>query len=183
MFSRAFCRILLLGLTLGPLLGCKKADPNPELKDPLYQALQTEIAAAGAAVVAAQTAVTEAEGEIKKVVPQTGQIKYAEKRYWDARNKLTQAEQKKRALEVKAEMRLWKARVANIEAFHQDKEWSDPDALANHHSDKELEAKPRNWSVKDRRAALGLSTGKGLDGDPTAAAAKKVEGEEEASGH
>ncbi len=158
------------------LSGCKKADPNPELKDPLYQALQAEVAAATADVTAAQSAVTEAEGEIKKVVPQTGQIKYAEKRYWEARNKLTLAEQKKKAVEVQAQMRLWKTRVACLEAFHAGKECSDPAALANYQLDQAVQKSPRNWSVKDRRAALRLSTGRTPDGDPTAAAAKQAEG-------
>lgn len=165
------------------LAGCKKADPTPELKDALYQNFKSEAQAAEADVKAAETAVLDAEGEIKKAVPQTGQIKYAQKRYWEARNKLTLAEQKKRTAEVQAEMRLWKVRVACLEAFHAEKECGDPAALAEYQANAALAAKSKNWSVKDRRAALGLTTGKVLEGDPTAAAAKQAAGAEAPAGH
>lgn len=141
------------------LIGCKKADPVPETKDGLYQSLQTELSAAKGEVSAAEASVKEAEDELKKVVPQTGQIKYAQKRYWEARNKLTLAQQRVRGLEVQAEMRMWKARVSSLEAFHQGKEWSEPESLQMYVTQQELQRKSRSWSVKDRRAALGLTTG------------------------
>ena len=156
---------LLTTLTISLLFGlsaCKKSDPVPELKDPVFSILGNEIKAAEADIAAAKIAVTDAEVEISKVVPQTGQIKYAKKRYWEARNRLTMAEQKLLAATTKAEMRKWKVRQESLEAFHKGKEWSGSSANDSYVLQKNLDQKSRNWSVIDRRSAVGLKSGRDI---------------------
>lgn len=172
-------RLFSVSLVLScALLGCKKADEKPELKDPLHQNLTTEAAAIKTAVDEAKLAVTEAEAEVKKAVPHTGQHKFAQKRYWEARNRLTMAQQKYQAVNVIAEMRMWKTRVQSLEAFHKGEEWAGGNDLDHYQQQETLNRKSRNWSVKERRAALGLPTGREVQSiDPDKAAAKSPDPE------
>lgn len=169
-FSTLPLTILAIALFFS-LCGCKKSDPEPEKKDFVYLSLGNEIKTAEAEVAAASIAVGEAEGEIKKVVPQTGQIKYAEKRYWEARNRLTRAEQALKAAQLKAEMRMWSVRVESLAAFHQGKELNGNNANDSYILQKALDQKSKNWSVKERRAALGLPSGRNIEAAGTAAGA------------
>ncbi len=170
---RLSAMVLVLGCAL---LGCEKADEKPELKDPLHQNLTTEAAALKTAVEEAKLAVTDAEAEVKKAVPQTGQHKFAQKRYWQARNRLTMAQQRYQAVNVMAEMHMWKTRVQSLEAFHKGEEWTGGNDLDHYQEQETLNRKSRNWSVKERRAALGLPTGREVQSiDPATAAAKSSE--------
>lgn len=149
--------ILAMLVVLLGVVSCKKADPNPELKDSLSLTILNELKSAEADLTAAKTAVADAEAELKKVVPQTGQIKYGLKRYWDARNKLTRAEQAIQGLKVRADMRMWQVRVSNLEAFHKGEEFSGAQDQESYLFQKKLDSQSRGWSVKQRRTQAGLS--------------------------
>lgn len=174
--KQSFFRFLLFFSLVFAFSACKKADPNPELKDPLYLLNQNETAAAKAEVAAAEAAILEAEAQIQKAVPQTGQIKYAQKRYWDARNKLALAKQKVQYFETRAQLQMWDTREKSLEAFFQDKSYSNKEEFESYELQNKLDHSSRNWDVKKRRAALGLPTGRDPASLPEAPKAASVEG-------
>lgn len=177
--------ILCVGYLFVGLVGCKKSDPEPEKKDSLYLQFLDEEKSAQSEFDSAKVALAEAKGELSKVVPQTGQNKYAEKRFWDAKTRISKAEQRMRYLSTRAKLQMWKTRVDSLTAFHKDKEWSNPGELEAYNTQKGLDTRPRNWSVKDRRAALGLPTGRNIDSvtPAPAAAAHGAEKPAEADQH
>ena len=80
-------RILLLFLPF-LLFSCNKPEENPELSDPLYLEFKSQKDTATKAIADTQKTVEEKKADLEKVKPQTGQIKYAQKRYWEAQKAL-----------------------------------------------------------------------------------------------
>lgn len=139
------------------LSGCKKADPEPEKRDAIFQSYNETAAKGEGEIKAAEAAVAEALADVKAATPQTGQIKYAEKRYWEAKNKLDMTRQRVHAAKVQAEMRMWKTRTRSLEAFHKGDEISFKEDIEAANLQAELDRWPRSWNPKKRRAELGLS--------------------------
>ena len=79
-----YCVVILLLL----LSSCNKPDPNPELKDPIYQDLLKRVKEMDSQIAEETKTLEEHKGALAKVVPQTGQNKYAQKRVFDSENKL-----------------------------------------------------------------------------------------------
>jgi len=83
------------------LTACNKPDPNPELKDPIYSDLQTQLTAATQSLEAEKKKLEGFEKDLAAVVPQTGQVKYAQKRVFESQALVTKWEQEKAYLELK----------------------------------------------------------------------------------
>ena len=94
------------------LLGCNKPDPHPELKDPIYQDLQREFAEAQKAVDAEKSLLAEHEKNLKEVIPQTGQIKYAQKRVSESLARLEKLKQLVKYWEIRIKTRENESRVS-----------------------------------------------------------------------
>lgn len=142
------------------IVGCNKKDPTPELRDPLIQELENRKKVVEQELVSAKEALTEAEANMSKVVPQTGQIKYATKRVNQARSRITKAQQQIQFLEIKIEAQKYRAREEYLKAYYAKKDWpSDEDREDFRLMVKAYEME-RNWSAKDRREALGFKNGR-----------------------
>lgn len=146
----------LVLLALLGLAACNSKDPNPELVDPLYLELEKELKSVEADLKTAEEAVSAAEDTMKKVVPQTGQIKYATKRLNEARARLTQVKQIRQYFAVKIESRKWAAREAYLKAYYEKKPWPEMEPLETYRLNKALGATSREWSAKKRREQLGF---------------------------
>lgn len=157
---RIFRLFLILVSTAGllTLAGCNSKDPSPELKDPLYLELEKQKKAAEADIKAAEEAVAVAEDNMKKVVPQTGQIKYASKRLNEARGRLIQAKQVELYFKVKIESRKWAAREEYLKAYYDKTPWPSTEALEAFQLNQKLSATSKEWSAKKRRESLGFPT-------------------------
>ncbi len=144
-----FIILTLLGLIL---CACEKPDPTPELRDPIYRDVESRLKELTAIVESEKKAVAEAEAEVKKAVPQTGQIKFATKHLFDAKKRLEKAEQLKRYYEVRLEGRKWEARQSYAQYYNQkmaDK-WPPREELAEYQAQEANRTKKREWSVKSR---------------------------------
>lgn len=137
-------------------LGCNRKDPNPELIDPLYQELEKQKKSAEAELKAAQDALIEAEANLKKVTPQTGQIKYAQKRFNDAKNKVIKGQQIVTYYAVKIEARKWSARSEYTSAFYDKTPYPSTAPLESFKLNQQLSQNERDWSAKKRREELGF---------------------------
>ena len=100
------------------LFGCDRTNPNPESLDPIYADMQKDIASVHGELDAEKKQLEEFNKTLKAVVPQTGQIKFAQKRYFDSKAKIEKLEQQKAYLEMHLESRLkWDHEKYVLEQF------------------------------------------------------------------
>lgn len=148
-------RLLLAG-TLLASISCTNKIAEPETTDPLYLELGREISGAAAEVKLAEEGLVEAESNFKKAVPQTGQIKYANKRLNDAKYRLQRAQQIALFFKVKQEARKWEAREEYLSSYYNKTPWPNTEPLEMFRLKKRLMGTDRNWSANKRREELGL---------------------------
>lgn len=155
---RIFIQTLLLGLILltTGLFGCNRKQQNPELVDPLYVELERQKKAAETDLKSAQEAQLEAESNMEKVKPQTGQIKYATKRLNEAKNRVIKAKQLVLYFALKIEARMWSAREEYLSSYYDKSPWPNPEPLEVFKLNQRLSLSERDWSSKKRREALGF---------------------------
>lgn len=138
------------------VIGCNSRNPEPELVDPLYQELIRLRSQAETELKEAEAALAEANAVEDAVAPQTGQIKYAEKRRVQAQERFDKSKQRASYYDSKIEIRKWKARQEYIESLDGKGEWPNQKALADFKLNLDLAGRERAWSVPARREAEGL---------------------------
>lgn len=152
-------RIYLLLFIIGSLAlsGCKKPDPHPELKDPIFLDLQRELGEAQKAVDAEKANLEEHKKNLQSAVPQTGQIKYAQKRYNDSVALISKLQQMVKYWEVRLDTRQSDARKQYLEAYNKEKPWPDPKEWEEYQSIQKMQHIQKTWSVQNRINELGLN--------------------------
>lgn len=83
------------------LTGCKKRDPNPEQKDPVYLKLNEDLAFAKGAADYVTDYINTNQADLASAVPQTGEYPVYTKRINEGKNKLLYANQQVRMYEVR----------------------------------------------------------------------------------
>lgn len=153
-------RVICILSALMALMGCNKPDPNPELKDPIYADLNNLKTSAQQAVLAEKKALEGFEQELKDVVPQTGQIKYAQKRVNESREKINRLEQEAKFYELKVESRKREASIAYQLAFRKGESWPDPKEFAAYEAQKRIREGAKTWDSRKRVKAYADSMAK-----------------------
>ncbi len=92
-------------LILSIISSCKGADPNPELKDKIYQDLRSELDIAKRNTQGEVAQLEKVSQELKEVVPQSGILKHAAGRVFASQNQLDVYRQQEKYFEVKLEQR------------------------------------------------------------------------------
>lgn len=87
------------------LSSCTQGDPSPELRDEVYKDLQTELEIANKSLDAETKSLENLNADLKKALPQTGQIKFATKKVRDAEDRINTLTQQKLYFEIKIEQR------------------------------------------------------------------------------
>jgi hypothetical protein len=178
-----FITAILLILTL---TACSKPDPNPELKDPIYSDLQAQVGAATAALEAEKKKLEGFEKDKMEVVPQTGQIKYANKRIYESQAAITRLEQQVEYLKLKVEQRARTAQAAYKKAYANKQEWPDPKEWSSYQAEQKLRNAKRSWDVKARMRDAGVTIDTGIGKSEGAAGGEGQGGGEkkaESGGH
>ena len=98
-------KYLILAIFALFLASCNKKDPHPELSDEIYKDLQAEAEVATKALEEEEKMLVSLMKERDKVIPQTGQIKYADKKVNDSEARLNILKQRKQFFEIKIELR------------------------------------------------------------------------------
>ena len=132
------------------LVSCNKPDPNPELKDPIYADLNALLGSAKQAVESEKKALEEHTQALKDVIPQTGQIKYAQKRFYESEAKITRLEQEAKYLELKIAARKKLAVKSYQAAFAKEETWPDPQEWNSYQAEKNLRSAKKSWDSKAR---------------------------------
>lgn len=140
---------IIMIVSLG-LLGCDKPNPNPELLDPIYEDIQKELGSARAQVATAEKEVEEHKKSVKDAIPQSGQIKYAQKRFFEAQAKLSKAQQMLQYYELRAKSRVKWVKESYMKAYKEKKPWPDPAEWDEYKAQKALEQSSRSWNAKQR---------------------------------
>lgn len=145
--------VIILSLLLS---ACNKPDPTPELKDPIYNDIQADLAATSAALEGELKTLEGFEKELSEVVPQTGQIKYAQKRVNESKEKINRYEQEKMYLELKLEARKKESKRSYMKSYKKGEPWPDPAEWSSYQTEKRLRNAKRSWDAKSRIQELGL---------------------------
>lgn len=96
---------LFLLLFLAALASCVKTVANPEVSDEIYIDLQQEFALAAKALEEEEKNLISVKKEREAAIPQTGQIKFSNKRVSDSEERINQLRQQKLYFEIKLETR------------------------------------------------------------------------------
>ncbi|WP_413576394.1 hypothetical protein ACLVWU_18600 [Bdellovibrio sp. HCB290] len=155
-------RLITAIILILTLAACNKPMENPELKDPIYSDLQTQVTAATAALEAEKKKLEGFEKDLITVVPQTGQIKYAKKRIYESQAAITRLEQEVEYLKLKVEQRKSTAQTSYKKAFAKKEDWPDPKEWASYQAEQKLRKAKRSWDVKERMKEAGVTIDTGL---------------------
>ena len=143
-----FRTILILSLLI--FAACDKPNPEPEKLDPIYADIQARLASVNSAIKSAEKDLEDKKKEAALAVPQTGQIKFGQKRVYEAENVLAKLNQQKTYWELKVLSRKNWAREHYLKAYEKKELWPDPKENEEYRAQKKLEEAPKDWNAKQR---------------------------------
>lgn len=153
-------RLLTLLFLCAAIISCNKPDPNPELKDPIYNDLNSRLGSTKQALEAEKKALEGFEQALKEVVPQTGQIKYAQKRVYESQAKIMRLGQELKYLEYKIVSRKKDAKKSYSEAFKKGATWPNPAEFEAYQGAQRLRAAKSSWDTQARVQSLSAGAKK-----------------------
>ena len=164
------------------LLGCNKPNPHPELADEIYLDLNTRAQDAAKEVDSEKKKFEGFKKELEEVKPQTGEIKYAQKRYFESELKIQKLEQTKKYFELKAASRKKYTFLEYQKAFHAGKPWPTEEEIESYRKYKEVSNVPPGWDTKKRVSSYEKANGITSSASKSPEKPKK-EGAEAPKGH
>lgn len=132
-------------------VGCDKPEPEPEKKDPIYQDLLSELSLAEKNIAEMEKQLAEHRTTLEKVVPQTGQIRFAQKRLFETEKTLELFKQQKKYWTLRAESRRDYIRKASYEAFIKKSKLDTSAEYQEYLAEKRLRRARLEWDAKQRR--------------------------------
>lgn len=151
-------KILAALILIFLVTGCNKPDPNPQLQDPIYNDLKQTVNALEGLVQAEEKSLEGFEKELSEVIPQTGQIKYAQKRVQETKERLGRLRQEKTYYELKTEAQERISKKSYTKAFQKGEKWPNPRDWEVYQAEKRLRTAKKTWDVKERMRELGLDS-------------------------
>jgi hypothetical protein len=151
---------VLLLITIG-LFGCNKPNPNPELSDDIYQDLQSQGAEVKKEAESEKKKLEGFKKDVEKAVPQTGEIKHAQKRYFESEMRVQKLEQLAKYYELKAEERKRYTKTEYLKAFKAGKPWPTEDEILAYKQYKISSQVSPGWDSRKRVEAYGKASGAG----------------------
>lgn len=152
----SFIRLFIIFISLFALSACEKPNPEPEKLDPVYDDMLKQAAAVGSDIANFKSQLEENKAILKKVEPQTGQIKYAQKHVYQMSDIIEKLEQKKRYWEIRAENRKKRDQTEYLKAYKEKKPWPPPEELIEYRASLKKENPNLHWSYEKRMSELGL---------------------------
>lgn len=161
-------RLAILGSLCFLLTSCRSPDPNPELRDPIFQELKKAAAEAEKAHEDSKKAVEEAQAKLKEARPRTIEQKDAEKAYFKAIRATQSLKTAAHYLKIRSERRRIAARLSYEKAYnaHAEEKWPDRSEYSGYLTNQRLQQAPRKWSqrmkaLREERAPANQSKEKG----------------------
>lgn len=150
-------RIFLTLFLLITISACTRIEKNPELRDSIYLDIQNEIQILKGSIEAKNKELESHKKELQDVVPQTGQIKYVQKRIYEAESQLVRLEQELLYFELKKESQMEDSRRAYMKSLKTNDEWPNPKDYEVYITEKKLRRAKKSWDIKQRIEDLGLT--------------------------
>lgn len=145
-------------------LGCTKVDPHPENRDEIYADLGSELEIATKTLEAAEKNLLLAQEEIKKAIPQTGQIKYATKKLRNAEAFLAEMKQRKIYFDIKRERRRAYVQFRYKESLSSEgRPWPDPKEIEEYRAIVKFNRDKLEW---DRTKGMKKDVPRGTKSSP-----------------
>lgn len=149
------CFLILL------LLACEKPNPNPELGDAIYSDLNAQSETAAKNAEAEKKKLEGLKKDLESAKPYTGDLKVAQKRYFESERKVQQYEQEKYYYSLRARSRKQAVRDAYFKNFPNQKTWEPVDETKAYEDYQKLSKTPLAWDANRRIANYTKETGFG----------------------
>lgn len=138
--------------------GCSKPEPNPELRDPIYQDFLVQKAATEKDLADTTTKMNEYSVAAKKAPPQTGQIKQNQRKFDEMNRRATKLKQQLQYWEIRIEERMVASRLSYNRAYAQKKPWPDQNEADSYKAEKQLRLARTQWDQKERIRLVKLKS-------------------------
>lgn len=150
---------LLIIISFTIFIACDAPHAEPEKLDPIYEDLTREHGKVSNEIKAAAKELEGFEKDLAAVVPQTGQIRYAQKRVSETKAKIEKLTQLQEYWRLRVESRKKWAREKYLKAYKEKKPWPPKEEWEEYVIQRKLQVAPRNWDIKQRleQAQLGLN--------------------------
>ncbi len=157
--------IFSLILVILASLGCNRPDPDPELKDPIYLDISSELKALEGAIKTAEKEVDKKKKDLKKLPPGDPNIRQQAALLFGDEKKLLILRQQASFLKIQQEKRRDHVRAVYPEYFEQKKPWPDEKEFERYKKIKELRVGPKSW--EERRKQREKIDQKGKESSPS----------------
>ncbi|MBC7421075.1 MAG: hypothetical protein H7328_10140 [Bdellovibrio sp.] len=163
-------KYLFFVLILSFFTSCDKKDPNPELSDEVYKDYIQELDISTKALDAEEKGFEKILDEKKKVVPQTGQIKYVQKKVFDSERRIDALRQQKQFFAIKLELRKAQVQQRYLENLQGGRKWPDEEELKTYRSTIKFQRDKLTWDKnKGIKKSVPRGTVKPNESEPTEA--------------
>ncbi len=139
------CPRLILMISLLLVAACRRENTNPELIDPIYRFLQTEVSTLKGAAEEEKKKIGEAESAYKKTDALTHERKLAVKDLEAAKRSLSKILQDQVYMTIRLERRRVEGRRDYKAAFKAEKSWPDPSEYQQFLTQHRLRTASRQW--------------------------------------
>ncbi len=151
MLFMRYWRILFFWICL-VLVGCEKPNPTPELGDPIFQDIQSQMKSSEKELVDAEKAIQDASAAIEKIVPQDGTYKILWEKYFQAKKNKEQVQERGQFLAASLDRRKKLVRKRYREAWNSGTKKLEVNAseLEDYKQNRKLATDSRDWSTKTK---------------------------------
>lgn len=132
------------------LLACHKPNPTPELADDIYLDLNSRSQSVQKELEAEKKKFDGYKKELDTITPQTGAIKFAQKRYFESEARIQKLEQKIKYFELKTKTRQKYTRLEYMKAFQDGKPWPNQEEVEAYKKYSEVSNISPGWNTKNR---------------------------------
>lgn len=146
--SRFFIVCSIAFIAILTLSGCEKEDPNPELRDPIWQDLSKRAADYEKQREEHKAKIVGLREKLEKVEPNSMDLKDVRRDLAKTEKALLGAEQLARYYKIRAERRKVVDKIAAREARAANKEWPDPNEYSEYLVNIRLHEINRNWNAR-----------------------------------
>lgn len=143
--STQFSRIVLFAIILLIQAGCKQAIENPELADPIYSDLLSQMNAAKNTAASEEKSIKDLKEQISNLKPRDPNRGALMREMAAHENALVQAHQQQTYFEIRSGQRKEYDQNAYQDAFDHDKPWPNPEEIDEYKKTKKLLTASRNW--------------------------------------
>jgi hypothetical protein len=151
--------------------GCNKADPHPEKSDSIYTDLKNELDIAQKNLESETKQLDGLRKDLANVVPQSGQIKGAQKKVFESENTLELYKQQLKYFEVKMALREHYVRQRYHESLNGGRPWPDLKETEDYKIRMKLQRDKLNWGKpKEKEPEMKKDVPRGTESAPQGSA-------------